>query len=41
MDVAITAEPLEVTIELTARESGEAGYSTLATRRWAETLRRI
>ncbi len=40
MDVAISADALEVSIELTAREAGEDGCATVATRSWNERFRR-
>lgn len=38
MDVTISAESLDVTIELVAREATDTGPTTVATRRWHETI---
>ena len=40
MDVQISAEAIDVTIDLTAREATAEGYTTVGTRRWRQSYRR-
>ena len=40
MDVQIRPDAFDVTIELSAREATDGGYTTLGTRRWQERISR-